>query len=786
MPRNSSKYRILLTGAVFALMPGHALAQVAGAAPAGTRTSARDAQERQDPEESTIVVTGSRIKGGQAASEIIAVSRDAIAAAGQVDLGEATRALPQNFSGGQNPGVGTGAGLVNSNVNSASNVNLRGLGPDATLTLLNGHRLPYDSAFGGVDISAIPLAALDRIEVVPDGASAIYGSDAVAGVVNVLLRRDFEGVEASAQLGASTEGGDFRQQADLVAGKRWSGGGLMLAYDYAHNSAITAGQRPYTSVLAPDNSLYPSQRRHAAILTAHHDFAGGVTFNIDMLYAKRWSETAGGTAVTRFLFSPRVETFTVAPSLTVPLGDDWSAKVLGALGRDRTHYDTTITPVGGTASRTLGCYCNRAETAELGFEGPLFALAGGDVRLAFGGGYRNNAMAFSRVVDNSPNAGFDVSRDSTFAYGELFLPFVAPDNAVRGIDRLSLSAALRYENYPGMARLATPRLGLVYAPVSGLTLRGTWSRSFKAPSLFQQYVGYNTFLLPAAAFGAGPAGTSVLFASGGNPDLKPERARSWTLGFEIKPEALSGLTFSATWFDVRYKDRVMQPIAGSIAAAFRDPGFATLIDRAPSAQAMSDLIAGSLLGLQNFSGGAYDPARVAALVDNRNINIAFQSIHGIDAHLSWSGDLGDARRLTFDFAGSWLDSSQQLTPALPQVQLAGTLFNPPSIRFRALAGYSSPRLQVSSALNYTGPLDDFRFSTPARLNPGATIDLSAQYALALDGEGKPSLSLSLAITNLLDRKPGLISTTGPTDTPYDSTNYSPIGRFVAVGIRGRW
>lgn len=174
MPRYSSKSRILLTGAVFALVPGQALAQVSDAAPAEAGTPARNGQDEQDPDKATIVVTGSRIKGGQAASEVIAVSRDTITAAGQVDLGEATRVLPQNFGGGQNPGVGTGAGLVNSNVNSASNVNLRGLGPDATLTLLNGHRLPYDSAFGGVDISAIPLAALDRIEVVPDGASAIY------------------------------------------------------------------------------------------------------------------------------------------------------------------------------------------------------------------------------------------------------------------------------------------------------------------------------------------------------------------------------------------------------------------------------------------------------------------------------------------------------------------------------------------------------------------------------------------------------------------------------------
>ncbi|NJC00036.1 outer membrane receptor for ferrienterochelin and colicin [Sphingomonas trueperi] len=82
--------------------------------------------------------------------------------------------------------------------------NLRGLGSDATLTLINGHRLPYDAVNQGVDISIIPLAALERIEVITDGASALYGSDAVGGVANLILRRDYDGLLTSARVGAST------------------------------------------------------------------------------------------------------------------------------------------------------------------------------------------------------------------------------------------------------------------------------------------------------------------------------------------------------------------------------------------------------------------------------------------------------------------------------------------------------------------------------------------------------------------------------------------------------
>lgn len=773
----------LLAGATLALIPQICAAQAAA-------SSTDNAPAKNEPGDAGkgpgIVVTGSRIRGAVAASDVTTLSRDTITAAGQVDLGEATRALPQNFGGGQNPGVGNGAGFVNANVNSASNVNLRGLGADATLTLLNGHRLPYDSAFGGVDISAIPLAALDRIEVVPDGASAIYGSDAVAGVVNVILRRDFEGIEVSSQLGASTDGGNFRQQGDLVTGTRWSGGGVIVAFDYAHNSEITARQRSYTTSLDPVSSIYPSQRHHAATLSAHQDLGGGLSASIDVLYAKRRSEIVGGTATARYLFTPEVETFTVAPSFDLSLGANWSAKLLGVVGRDRTHLSTIFTPTPGAATLTTGCYCNRASSLELGFEGPLFALAGGDARIAFGGGYRSNGMAFSRVIGGKPSAAFDVSRRNYFAYGEVNLPFISPANAVRAIDRLSLSASLRYEDYPGMAQLATPRLGLVYAPIHDLILRGTWSRSFKAPTLFQQYLGYEVFLLPANRYGAGAAGTTLVYASGGNPDLKPERARSWTAGFDFRPEAIPGLTLSATWFDVRYRDRVLRPISGSPATAFRNPGYSTLIDYSPSAQDLGTLIAGALYGLENFSGQTYDPAQVAAYLDNRNINVAVQAIRGVDARLGWRKDLGGDRHINLEVSGAWLDTLQQVTPDLPVVQLAGTVFNPPAFRLRASAGLQSRRVQLVVAVNYTGALKDRRFATATRLAPSATIDLSAQYALIQGESDKPRLSLSLSVSNLFNDKPELIGVTGPTDTPYDSTNYSPIGRFVAVGIRGRW
>ncbi|NWP15513.1 TonB-dependent receptor plug domain-containing protein, partial [Escherichia coli] len=93
------------------------------------------------------------------------------------------------------------------------------------LTLLNGRRLPYDGTAQAVDVSAIPLDAVAELQVMPDGASALYGSDAVGGVANIILRRDFEGVSTSLRFGTSTDGGGFLQEYGAVGGGRWGNGG---------------------------------------------------------------------------------------------------------------------------------------------------------------------------------------------------------------------------------------------------------------------------------------------------------------------------------------------------------------------------------------------------------------------------------------------------------------------------------------------------------------------------------------------------------------------------------
>ena len=241
---------------------------------------------------SDIVVTGTRLRGVELPSPRITVRQEDIRKAGISNLGDFARSLPQSFSGGQNPGVTVGAlGDNNENVSSASSLNLRGLGPDATLTLLNGRRLAYNSAAQAIDISAIPLLAVDRVEVITDGASAIYGSDAVAGVANVILKRSYNGLVASGRVGASTDGGDTQQQYSLLGGVTGSSAGLLAVYDFERDTSIRAGDRSFASGSFPSTTLLPSQRHHSGLVTAYWEATTNLTASIDALYSSRRSLT---------------------------------------------------------------------------------------------------------------------------------------------------------------------------------------------------------------------------------------------------------------------------------------------------------------------------------------------------------------------------------------------------------------------------------------------------------------------------------------------------------------
>src|SRR5512134_2886686 len=158
-----------------------------------------------------IVVTGSRIARGsdfESPSPVLTLDRESIEKTGYPNLQQLLEKLPANGAGA----FSTRGNNQDSTANGAASISLRGLGADATLVLVNGRRVAISSFAESVptnfvDINTIPVSAIERIEVLKDGASAVYGSDAVAGVVNIILRDDFEGAEITAGGGWTTESG---------------------------------------------------------------------------------------------------------------------------------------------------------------------------------------------------------------------------------------------------------------------------------------------------------------------------------------------------------------------------------------------------------------------------------------------------------------------------------------------------------------------------------------------------------------------------------------------------
>jgi outer membrane receptor protein involved in Fe transport len=197
-----------------------------------------------------IEITGSHIKrlDMEGPSPITSISSDDIKNSGVTDLIGLFTKLPM-------AGQGTFSTQGNSSDNTSnggSSVSLRGLGADSTLILVNGRRVsvsPFanniDTAF--VDINNIPLAAIKRVDILKDGASATYGSDAVAGVINIVLRDDMDGAEVAAKYGSTADGGGTEKNISIVWGNSTDKNSHTFTLDYFDREEILYGDRDYSS-----------------------------------------------------------------------------------------------------------------------------------------------------------------------------------------------------------------------------------------------------------------------------------------------------------------------------------------------------------------------------------------------------------------------------------------------------------------------------------------------------------------------------------------------------------
>lgn len=193
----------------------------------------------------TIEVTGSRIKRAdlETSSPVFTIDRQTIENSGAATVGEFLQRSPAISGAATNPQVNNGGGA------GAATVDLRGLGVNRTLVLVDGKRWigTVSNANGAVDINSIPMGLIERVEILKDGASAIYGSDAIGGVVNFILRKNFDGLEASAFYGVSSRGDADTERYDAIFGMTGERGNLMLGASYDKEDSVSAADRTYSS-----------------------------------------------------------------------------------------------------------------------------------------------------------------------------------------------------------------------------------------------------------------------------------------------------------------------------------------------------------------------------------------------------------------------------------------------------------------------------------------------------------------------------------------------------------
>ena len=194
-----------------------------------------------------VIVTGTRIARTpeELAGNLVVLDADFIRASGEATLERVLRQLPQNA----NSTVESFGSNLNSvrNFTGASTVNLRGLGSESTLVLVDGKRIGHSGLLGGVtDISSIPLSMVERIEVLLDGASAVYGSDAVGGVINIITRRDYEGAEIDLNYNQPSDGSYSEWRGSLSGGFNAGGTRIRASISHSEHSGLDGADRDVT------------------------------------------------------------------------------------------------------------------------------------------------------------------------------------------------------------------------------------------------------------------------------------------------------------------------------------------------------------------------------------------------------------------------------------------------------------------------------------------------------------------------------------------------------------
>ena len=858
---------------------------------------ARD-KDRRTPDSGLQEVTirsGNAISIAENGSRPISLGRADIDAPGFITVQDVVRTLPQVFGGGPTEDTYTVGPEAPTNTSRGVGVNLRGLGAASTLVLMNGRRLAGTGTEGlFVDVSNLPLAAVERVDILPDTSSTFYGADAVGGVVNFVMRDQFEGWETEGFFGAATKGQLNENYASQLYGAQGDKAHGLLAIDFYSRDNLTAASRPqarsdltqfggsnfdslqsspgnilmgpnvYAIPRGQDGSalsaadflpgtpnlqnkyeaadVLPSQQRWSVFGTGHYDQSDTLELFGDVLFTRR-NMHGSGSGYGRPLIVPtsnaffpdgfstpltiqysflqdlgalenlaRITTTNLSGGLDWKVGRDWTITATGSYASERVRAESQNQVNGTALARALadpdrttafnpfgdGSYTNPATldairaysstytrsdvlTAGLIATGPLLSLWGRDVALTFGIDGRRQEFHSTLLTDaTTPTTDLRTNRrrDIHSLFAEVKVPLIGREHGMRGIESLDLSLAERFETYEDFGDTAAPRLGLAWVPVHGLTVRSTYSESFRPPGLLdldESSNGYAYYSIPNAQTGQTDM---VLVWFGKNRDLRQENAHSWTTGIELESPERPGNAIAFTYFNTQFVDRVSRPVLS--ADLLSNESLSALITRDPSDEFRADVCARS-----PNAGSAAGPCvgiPVAAVADLRLRNDAAVKTSGIDLLARYAVD-SSLGRISLNLNGTYvLRFSDSLTSYMPLVNRVSTPSYPVNLRIRSSARWERGAFDVSAYANFLNDYTD-KTSIPRReIDSWTTFDLHASYRLKqglFDGT-----TVSLGIDNVFDKPPPFVNNV--VGIGYDQENGDLIGRVVSLTLRKKW
>jgi iron complex outermembrane receptor protein len=554
-------------------------------------------------------VVGSRNANRSATRTVVPVDvlpiSELVSNSGQVEISQLLQYIAPSFNASRQTGTDG-----SDHIDPAS---LRGLGPDQTLVLINGKRRHQSSLiniFGtrgrgntGTDFNAIPAAAIERIEILRDGAAAQYGSDAIAGVINIVLK-DQTGIQADLSTGQYTAGDGRTISGNINWGKALSKGGFV-------NVTVDGLSRART-LRANDETLFPgssarnfvgdAEAQSAGFLVnmvvptdkAQFYLFGGYNYRFSDNY--QWNRDADNLqrnipSIYPNGFTPQLQAVIEDPSLTVGIKGkkkEWNWDLSNSFGQNRFEYRSHNTLNASFQPRASSPTDFKDGGFKLGQDVVNFDLSRyfkkndtSGINLAFGAEFRQERyQIFAGEEASYKNYGALVSvKDASgttiqvpAARGAQGFPGFQPSDEVNetrnnlGIytdieynvsKAFTLAGAGRFEHYSDFGNTLNGKLAFRYAISPTFALRGSVSTGFRAPSLPQIHFNsiITTFIqgIPYDAIIARNSGT--LAQAVGIPALKQETAQNATLGFTLTPA--DGFSITVDGYSVNLQDRVL-------------------------------------------------------------------------------------------------------------------------------------------------------------------------------------------------------------------------------------